>query len=201
MGFCTCCRWNTGTKFLLKTRFVVLNHYVCLLTVFGINLSFRDKDVLICFEMVFFAIAHRYAFPYTDYMHYSLQQQHSKSRTPSSSARSNLRSDAHSDTDALFLFDQDHNVVNNPEQRIDVEYEPPTVRQLDVPMSVSRALLGTVNPNETLSDIARMSMGGRVVVGEGSGRGDDDRTMGSRTGSGGRGTNDVVFSMDQAEGI
>ena len=57
-------------------------------------------------------------------------------------------------------------------------------------MSVSRALLGVV-PNETFSDIARMSMSGSVVVGEGG-------TSGAR---GSRGGGDIVFSREHAEGI
>ena len=64
------------------------------------------------------------------------------------------------------MLDRDNNVVND--NGVDVEYEPPMVRQLDRPMSVSRALLSVV-PNETFADMTRMSMSGSVVVGEGRG--------------------------------
>ena len=151
------------------------------------------QDFLVCFEMVFFAVAHRYAFPHTDYLHY-LQRQRSR-RTSNSHATSNLQNDA----GALFLFDQEHNVVNDAGNIIiDVEYQPPTVSQLDRPMSVSRALLGSAVPDETLRDIYRM--GGTAAFGDSSrsteGRGAGDR----RERQGGR-DDDLLISMDQAEGI
>lgn len=83
---------------------------------------------------------------------------------------------------------------------MDVEYAPPTVRQLDRPMSVHRALLGVV-PNETLSDIARMGYSG--LIGGGGGGGNDQNA--SRSGGsggpqgGGRGGGDMVISRDHAE--
>eukprot|EP00984_Skeletonema_dohrnii_P021715 scaffold10904_cov118-Skeletonema_dohrnii-CCMP3373.AAC.2 len=86
-------------------------------------------------------------------------------------------------TETLFLFDQDNNVVND--SSIDTEYQPPTVRQLDRPMSVSRALVSTVNPSETLSDIARM--GGSVVVG-------GDGSSAGRGGNGERGAGEHLSS-------
>lgn len=148
------------------------------------------QDFLISFEMVFFAVAHRYAFPHTDYIHYL--QRHGKQS--SSLRRRNRRSPTSSvqnEEEAIFLLDRDNNVVND--NGVDVEYEPPTVRQLDRPMSVSRALLSVV-PNETFADMARMSMSGSVVVGEGRG-----------SASGGRGGlsdgGEIVFSRDHAEGI
>lgn len=146
------------------------------------------QDFLISFEMVFFAIAHRYAFPHTDYIHYL--RRHERSGKQSSSRRRRSPSSSAAADETLFLFDQDQNAVNDPHHTVDVEYEPPSVRQLDRPMSVSRALLGVV-PNETFSDIARMSMSGSVVVGEGG-------TSGAR---GSRGGGDIVFSREHAEGI
>jgi hypothetical protein len=121
--------------------------------------------------LVFFAIAHRYAFPHTDYIHY-LQR-----NTLSTLGKSRR---ARSDPETLFLFDQDHNVINDPNS-VDIEYEPPTVRQLDRPMSVSRALMGVV-PNETISDIARL------VGGSGGAQGPS-------------GVGDFVISRDHAEMI
>ena len=99
----------------------------------------------------------------------------------------------------MFLFDQENNVVNDPnDHAVDVEYQPPTVSQLDRPMSVSRALLGTVVPDETLSDIARMgNSGGSAVIGEGI----INRGRGSNDGNQRQLDRDVVISMDQAEGI
>lgn len=116
-----------------------------------------------CIFLVFFAIAHRYAFPHTDYIHYL--QRNTQRNTLSTT---------------LFLFDQDHNVINDPNS-VDIEYEPPTVRQLDRPMSVSRALMGVV-PNETISDIARF------VGGSGGAQGPS-------------GVGDFVISRDHAEMI
>lgn len=135
--------------------------------------------------MVFFAIAHRYAFPHTDYVHY-LQRQHSK-RSRSSRG----------DTDAFLLFDQDNNVVNDADNLlVDAEYQPPTVSQLDRPMSVSRAILGSAVPDETIRDIYRM--GGTAAFGDASrssaGSGDG---RGRQTG----GEDDLLISMDQAERI
>ena len=138
--------------------------------------------------MVFFAIAHRYAFPHTDYVHYL--QRHKQSATPGRGSRrrsnnndSSFATNEETNNETLFLLDSDNNAVNDGHIR-DVEYEPPNVRQLDRPMSVSRALLGVV-PHETISDIARMSY---TAVGEGRGSG---VTQG----------NDIVFSREHAEGI
>mmetsp|Transcript_31011 Transcript_31011/g.39865 ORF Transcript_31011/g.39865 Transcript_31011/m.39865 type:complete len:147 (+) Transcript_31011:151-591(+) len=146
--------------------------------------------------MVFFAIAHRYAFPHTDYIHYL--RRHEKSSRKQRTGKSSTSSGAEDDT--LFLFDQNQNAVNDPARNntIDVEYEPPSVRQLDRPMSVTRALMGVV-PNETFSDIARMGMSGSVVVGEGdSGRSGISQTR-DTDGVSDRG--DIVFSREHAEGI
>jgi hypothetical protein len=161
---------------------------------------------LICIEMLGFAVLHLYAFPHTDYLHYLQRHEQSYNNNDgggtilSSPFRSRgRRSSANNQTETLFLFDQDNNVVND--SSIDTEYQPPTVRQLDRPMSVSRALLGTVNPSETISDIARM--GGSVVVGaDGSsagrgGNGERGTGTGSRPLAGG----EVIFSLDQAEEI
>ena len=88
---------------------------------------------------------------------------------------------------------------------MDVEYAPPTVRQLDRPMSVHRALLGVV-PNETLSDIARMGYSGLIGGGGGGGGGNDQNvsrsggSAGSQGLGGGRGgRGDMVISRDHAE--
>jgi hypothetical protein len=144
---------------------------------------FFNQDSLICFEMVFFAIAHRYAFPHTDYLHY-LQRQRSKTNRSS-----------RNDTDAFLLFDQDNYVVNES-LVLDHEYQPPTVSQLDRPMSVSRALLGSAVPDETLRDIYRM--GGTAAFGDASrssaGSGD---LRGRQAGA----DDDLLISMDQAEKI
>jgi len=164
-------------------------------------------DFLICIEMLGFAVLHLYAFPHTDYLHYL--QRHDQSfnnngggsilRSPFRGRRMGRGND--NNTETLFLFDQDNNVVND--SSIDTEYQPPTVRQLDRPMSVSRALVSTVNPSETLSDISRMA-GSVVVGGEGSsaGRGGNgERGGGSRRGGGPLSDGEVIFSLDQAEGI
>ncbi len=127
--------------------------------------------------LVFFAVAHRYAFPHTDYLHYL---QRNDLLAPDKSRRC-------FDPETLFLFDQDHNVVTDPNS-VDIEYEPPTVSQLDRPMSVSRALMGVV-PNETLSDIARMGISG--LIGEGSNGGSQGPSMGG----------DIAISRDHAEMI
>lgn len=143
------------------------------------------SDFLITFEMVFFSIMHRYAFPHTDYLHY-LQRQRSKGR------RSRPGAGAGDDGDALLLFDHDNNVANDDSgDLVDAEYEPPTVRQLDRPLSVSRALMGSVVPSETVSDIARMSLGEGIVGSDSLGR---DRATGSESG-------EVMMSMEEAERI
>ena len=141
------------------------------------------QDFLLSFEMVLFAVAHRYAFPHTDYLHYLRRHEGKRS---SSSRR---RPDAPGGDETLFLFDQDQNAVTDPRAVADVEYEPPSVRQLDQPMGVGRALLGAV-PTETISDIARMTVSGRVVVGEGGGG-----TTGAVDDDG------IIFSREHAEGI
>ena len=177
-------------------------------------------NCVICIEMLGFAVLHMYAFPHTDYLHY-LQRHHQQSsnnksgsgsaaggggsilsspwRRTSAAGRNN-----DTNTETIFLFDQDNNVVND--SSIDAEYQPPTVRQLDRPMSVTRAFFATVNPSETLSDIARM--GGSVVVGSGegssSGRGGNNSESGGgggRRGGGPLSDGEVIFSLDQAEGI
>lgn len=152
------------------------------------------QDFLITLEMVLFAIAHRYAFPHTDYIHY-LKRHGTKSarRKKRNSPTSSVQSE-----EKLFLFDQDQNAVNNPShpsgsEAVDVEYEPPSVRQLDRPMSVSRALMG-VAPTETFSDIANIARMGSVTVGEGN------AARGSRSNTVSLGT-DIVYSREHAEGI
>jgi hypothetical protein len=134
--------------------------------------------------MVFFAIAHRYAFPHTDYVHY-LQRQRKRNQS------------SRGDTDTLFLFDQDNNVVNDVDNSlVDHEYQPPTVSQLDRPMSVSRAILGSAVPDETIRDIYRM--GGTAAFGDAS------RSSRSSADVRGRRTerdDDLLISMDQAQGI
>lgn len=150
------------------------------------------QDFLLSFEMVIFAVAHRYAFPHTDYIHY-LQR---RGRSGKQGGWRGRKRPPASGEETLLLFDEDQNVVADPSRdAVDVEYAPPSVRQLDRPMSVSRALMGVV-PNETFSDMARMSMGGRLVVGEGDG------DLGARR-SGGRLTEgeDIVISREHAEGI
>lgn len=134
--------------------------------------------------MVLFAIAHRYAFPHTDYLHY-LQRNARRNQ----STRGN--------TDTLLLFDQDNNVANDYDNLlVDPEYQPPTVSQLDRPMSVSRAILGSVVPDETVRDIYRM--GGTAAFGDAS-----RSSAGSGDGRGRRAgeDDDLLISMDQAEGI
>lgn len=153
-------------------------------------------DFLICIEMLGFAVLHTYAFPHTDYLHYLQRHQQSKSGGGGvgggsagwSSSPARIRNETNAEP--LLLFDQDNNVVNDTS--IDTEYQPPTVHQLDQPLSISRAILGTVNPSETLSDIARM--GGSVVVG-------GDGSSAGRGGSSESRRGDVIFSLDQAEGI
>ena len=143
------------------------------------------SDFLITFEMVVFSVMHRYAFPHTDYLHY-LQRQRRKGRRSRSG-----RPGAGDNGDALLLFDHDNNVANDDSGNlVDAEYEPPTVRQLDRPMSVSRALMGSVVPSETVSDIARMSLGEGIVGSDSRGRG--------RTGSD---SAEVMMRMEEAERI
>lgn len=170
----------------------VLHYFGALDTVGGWDhehVSDGLQDFLLAFEMVFFAILHRYAYPHTDYIHYL------KRRTcQSTSGQSQQQQQPHSDSclETLLLLDSDNNVVNdddpNSEVVVDVEYAPPTVRQLDRPMSVHRALMGVV-PNETLSDIARMGISGLIGDG-GSGR-PQQGTLG--------GGGDIVISRDHAE--
>ncbi|KAL7535564.1 hypothetical protein ACHAXR_006576 [Thalassiosira sp. AJA248-18] len=204
--------WNPVWKFLCIKGIIFFTFWqgflIEVLHSFGVIQDIGDwdsehvvdglQDFIISFEMVGFAIAHRYAFPHTDYIHYLQRHQHrgsggrkSKRRSPNSSVQSE---------ETLFLFDPDQNAVNDPSRPsggrvVDVEYEPPSVRQLDRPMSVSRALLGVV-PNETFSDIARMGMSGSVVVGDGGNSGARGGSRGS-----GEGAGDIVFSRDHAEGI
>ena len=133
--------------------------------------------------MVFFAAAHRYAFPHTDYIHYLQRHKRSNNTTPGRSRRRSTNNEPtlNDQSETLFLFDSDNNAVDDGRNTVDVEYEPPTVRQLDRPMSVSRALMGVV-PNETISDIARMGM---------------SPSRGSRSET----SNEIVFSREHAEGI
>lgn len=158
------------------------------------------QDFLISFEMVFFAIAHRYAFPHTDYLHY-LQRHGGGRKSSGRRSRRSPTSSVQSSEDTMLLFDQENNpshVSGNNGQVVDVEYEPPTVRQLDRPMSVSRALMGAVTPSETFSDIARMGMSGSVTVGQGS----SSSTRGTRGNNGlSEDRDNIVFSRDHAEGI
>ena len=148
------------------------------------------QDFLITLEMVFFAAAHRYAFPHTDYIHYLQRHKRSNNTTPGRSRRRSTNNNdptLNEQSETLFLFDSDNNAVDDGRNTVDVEYEPPTVRQLDRPMSVSRALMGVV-PNETISDIARMGLSGSVTA---------SPTRGSRSET----SNDIVFSREHAEGI
>lgn len=147
------------------------------------------QDFLISLEMVFFAIAHRYAFPHTDYIHYL--RRHKRQSTPGRSRKGSNGPLLNEESETIILFDSENNAVSEA-HTVDVEYEPPTMRQLDRPMSVSRALLGVL-PNETMADIARMGMSGSVTVGEGN--------SGTRGSTGISQGNDIVFSREHAEGI
>ncbi|KAL3806476.1 hypothetical protein ACHAXA_006999 [Cyclostephanos tholiformis] len=183
--------WNPLWKFLCIKGIIFFTfwqgfiisvlHYIGVLGEIGgwdsAHVSDGLQDFLLIVEMVFFAVAHRYAFPHTDYLHYL---QRNDLLAPDKSRRC-------FDPETLFLFDQDHNVVTDPNS-VDIEYEPPTVSQLDRPMSVSRALMGVV-PNETLSDIARMGISG--LIGEGSNGGSQGPSMGG----------DIAISRDHAEMI
>ncbi|KAL3764344.1 hypothetical protein ACHAW5_003480 [Stephanodiscus triporus] len=183
--------WNPLWKFLCIKGIIFFTFWqgflISILHFFGVlgaiggwdseHVSDGLQDFLLIVEMVFFAVAHRYAFPHTDYIHYL---QRNTLSTPGKSRRG-------LDAETLFLFDQDHNAINDPNS-VDIEYEPPTVRQLDRPMSVSRALMGVV-PNETLSDIARMGISG--LMGDGS--------SGGSQGLSGEG--EIVISRDHAEMI
>eukprot|EP00573_Skeletonema_grethae_P013505 CAMPEP_0201694126 /NCGR_PEP_ID=MMETSP0578-20130828/6492_1 /ASSEMBLY_ACC=CAM_ASM_000663 /TAXON_ID=267565 /ORGANISM="Skeletonema grethea, Strain CCMP 1804" /LENGTH=502 /DNA_ID=CAMNT_0048179759 /DNA_START=201 /DNA_END=1706 /DNA_ORIENTATION=+ len=211
--------WNPVWKFICIKGIIFATFWqhflIQVLYSVGVIKGFGDWDAsmaadglpafLICIEMLGFAVAHLYAFPHTDYLHYL--QRHDQSfnnttsllRSPFRGRRMGRGNDNNSET--LFLFDQDNNVVND--SSIDTEYQPPTFRQLDRPMSVSRALVSTVNPSETLSDISRMA-GSVVVGGEGTsaGRGGNgERGGGSRRGNSPLTDGEVIFSLDQAEGI
>ena len=220
--------WNPVWKFLCIKGIIFFtfwqNFLIQILYSVGVIKGFGDwdasmvadglPDFLICIEMLGFAVLHLFAFPHTDYLHY-LQRHNQLSSTHKSgdgAAAGGILSSPFrrraptpgrnndTETETLFLFDQDNNVVND--SSIDTEYQPPTVRQLDRPMSVSRALLGAVNPSETLSDIARMGRGGSVVVGSGEG---GSLGRGGNSNEGGAGgplsDSEVIFSLDQAEGI
>lgn len=221
--------WNPVWKFLCIKGIIFFTFWqtflIQILYSVGVIKGFGDwdaamvadglPDFLICIEMLGFAVLHLFAFPHTDYLHY-LQRHNQLSSTHKSgdgaAAGGSILSSPFrrraptpgrnndTETETLFLFDQDNNVVND--SSIDTEYQPPTVRQLDRPMSVSRALLGAVNPSETLSDIARMGRGGSVVVGSGEG---SSLGRGGNSNEGGAGgplsDSEVIFSLDQAEGI
>jgi len=211
--------WNPIWKFLCIKGIIFAtfwqNFLIQVLYSVGVIQGFGDWDAamvadglpafLICIEMLGFAVLHLYAFPHTDYLHYLQRHEQSFNNNGGGSLLSSpfrgrrMGRGNDNNTETLFLFDQDNNVVND--SSIDTEYQPPTVRQLDRPMSVSRALVSTVNPSETLSDIARM--GGSVVVGgDGSsaGRGGNGE-RGSRRGGSPLSDGEVIFSLDQAEGI
>ena len=213
--------WNPVWKFLCIKGIIFAtfwqNFLIQVLYSVGVIKGFGDwdaatvadklPDFLICIEMLGFAVLHLYAFPHTDYLHYLQRHEQTFNNNGGGSllsspfrGRRNVRGNDNN-TETLFLFDQDNNVVNDTS--IDTEYQPPTVRQLDRPMSVSRALVSTVNPSETLSDISRMA--GSVVVGsEGSSSGrrrNAERGAGSRRGGGPLSDGEVIFSLDQAEGI
>ena len=210
--------WNPVWKFLCIKGIIFAtfwqNFLIQVLYSVGVIQGFGDWTAamvadslpafLICIEMLGFAALHMYSFPHTDYLHYLQRKGQSNDSnrggsilsSPFRGRRIGFGND--NNTESLFLFDQDNNVVND--SSIDAEYQPPTVRQLDRPMSVSRALVSSVNPSETLSDIARM--GESVVVGDATstGRG-GQRGLESQRGGNPLSSGEVIFSLDQAEGI
>lgn len=127
------------------------------------------QDTLICFEMVIFAFAHRWAFPYTDYVGAGRQRGSNGATLPPQ------------DESALLQFDEAGVAHNVDPDRVDADYVPPTVSQLHAPLSVKKALWGSVVPDETFTDIARMGLG--------------------RGGAGASRDDELVFSMEQAERI
>ena len=217
--------WNPLSKFMCIKGIIFFTFWqgflISVLHYFGVldsiggwdreHVSNGLQDFLLAFEMVGFAIAHRYAFPHTDYIHYLKRHTSRSSHASKRRQRQQQLSGGGGSggLEGMLLLDSDNNVVvdfDNDEDpnnsAVDVEYTPPTVRQLDRPMSVHRALLGVV-PNETLSDIARMGYSGLIGGGGGGGGGYDQNA--SRSGGsggpqgGGRGGGDMVISRDHAE--
>lgn len=211
--------WNPLSKFMCIKGIIFFTFWqgflISVLHYFGVldsiggwdheHVSNGLQDFLLAFEMVGFAIAHRYAFPHTDYIHYLKRT--SRSHTSKQQQQQFSGGGGSGGLEAMLLFDSDNDVVvdfDNDEDPynsiVDVEYAPPTVRQLDRPMSVHRALLGVV-PNETLSDIARMGYSG--LIGGGGGNDQNVSRSGGSGGSqglcGGRGGGDMVISRDHAE--
>jgi len=96
------------------------------------------QNYLICFEMLGFAIAHRFTFSYQDCM------------------------STNSTDDASVTYD------NNPSSDVDYNsFIPPhhsSIRTLNTPASLSTAFWSTTVPTETITDIKRLSQGTAVAI-------------------------------------
>lgn len=105
------------------------------------NVANGLQDMLVCIEMLMFAIAHKFTFTHKDYL-------------PDEMAR-----------DESVCSDQIPNGVGDADQFNDEDYRPPTSPQrLARPLSVSRALWSSTVPKETFSDIKRFKYGAQYAA-------------------------------------
>uniref|UniRef100_A0A7S4HS15 Transmembrane protein 184C n=1 Tax=Odontella aurita TaxID=265563 RepID=A0A7S4HS15_9STRA len=106
------------------------------------NVANGLQDMLVCIEMLVFAIAHKFTFTHKDYLPAELSQEES------------------------ICSDQMTNGVGDADQLDDdADYRPPNSPQrLARPLSVSRALWSSTVPGETFSDIKRFKYGAQYAA-------------------------------------
>lgn len=109
------------------------------------------QDLLICVEMFFFAIAHRFTFTHREYL-----------------GGTKVENYTHDASVAVGRGSSPIAVVDEDDEDGYRGSLPPTVRQLSAPMPVSEALLSSTVPSETFSDIKRLRKGATYVVNKNS---------------------------------
>ena len=98
------------------------------------------QDMIVCVEMLAFAIAHNYSFSYRDYL-----------LDGATAASSSV---PYSDMSPLSGTDVDSGTCG-----LHSEHLVPSIRQVATPMSVKHAIWSSTVPRETLCDIAKLSRG------------------------------------------
>lgn len=112
------------------------------------------QDLAVCVEMLAFAIAHNFTFSYRDYL-LDITSETMSSVPYRELSPMSIRENFDHRSESL---DADA-VTGAPPGPFKISILGPSIRQVSAPMSVKQAIWSSTVPNETISDIARLSWG------------------------------------------